>query len=160
MDWQDQLENLGIVVLAGLVGGVVGLEREFARKPAGLRTHIFVAAAAALLFVLAQSLVDHFQEKGEGALIQTDPLRVIEAVVVGVSFLGAGTIWRTDASVRGLTTAASLLATAAIGLAMAAREFVLAVGTAVFAVLVLQALARLEHRVLDKSDPGGGSRNA
>lgn len=148
VDWTCQLEHLGIIVMAGLAGGMIGLEREFAKKPAGLRTHIFVAASAALLLVLAQSLVDHFQRNGNDARIQTDPLRVIEAVVVGVSFLGAGTIWRTGANVRGLTTAASLLVTAAMGLAMAAREFVLAFGTALFAVVVLHVLALVERRML------------
>ena len=96
------------LLLASVLGGVVGWQRESADKPAGFRTHIIVCLGAALFTLV--SAVGFF---GSGA----DPARVASNIVVGIGFLGAGTIWRTGGSVQGLTTAASLWTVAAIGTA-------------------------------------------
>jgi putative Mg2+ transporter-C (MgtC) family protein len=140
-----QLQLLGSVVLALLAGAAVGAEREAAEKPAGLRTHMLVAAAAALFVGLGEGLVQGFA--AATGQIRTDPIRLIEALVTGVSFLGAGTILRRGhRNVEGLTTAASLLLTAAIGATVALRLYLLAAGVTVLTVLTLRGVARLERR--------------
>src|SRR5262245_19064185 len=89
-----QLEVLAEVAMAMLLGAVIGLERELAGKPAGLRTHMMVAGAAALLVSLGDVLRVRFGNRDDIDLVQSDPIRVVEAVITGVSFLGAGTIFR------------------------------------------------------------------
>jgi putative Mg2+ transporter-C (MgtC) family protein len=89
-----QLEILAYVALAMVLGAVLGVDREIAHRPAGLRTHMMVSGAAALLVALGELIVRNFEAEQGHTLIQTDPLRVIEAVITGVSFLGAGTILR------------------------------------------------------------------
>lgn len=128
-----------------LLGGVIGLEREIANRPAGFRTHMLVSGAAALLVGLGDALVTRFG--GGDALLRTDPIRIVEAIVTGVSFLGAGTIFRRGGEhVEGLTTAASLLLSAAIGIAVALRQWTLAIGVVVIALLVLRGVGALEKR--------------
>lgn len=135
----DQLKILGQIVLAMLLGGLIGINREYASKAAGLRTHIFVAGASSLLVCLSDSIVGHFDLEVNSRLIQTDPIRMIEAVVTGVSFLGAGTIIRHAKSqqVEGLTTAASMPLTSVIGVCVAVSQIILAVGATLLALLVL-----------------------
>ena len=146
-NWGLQLHQLGLVALAGLLGGVLGLEREFAGKPAGLRTHIFIAAAACLFMVLGRTMIVGFTAQGaEG--IDADPIRVMQAVLVGISFLGAGTIIEhRGARIEGLTTAASMLVIAGIGIAVAIGQLVLAVSVTLLALLVLVVLGWIEKRV-------------
>jgi putative Mg2+ transporter-C (MgtC) family protein len=137
-----QFQVLGHVALAMLLGGVVGVDREIADKPAGLRTHILVAGAAALLVSLGDVLVGRFDVEVKQGLVRSDPLRLIEAVVTGVSFLGAGTIIRQKASqhVHGLTTAASLLFIAAIGVTVALSQWVLAIALTALVLFILRLL--------------------
>ena len=133
----EQLQSLAYILLAMVLGALVGIERELADKPAGLRTHILVCGAAAFFVLLGNELIaDH--SKG-GTIIRSDPLRVIEAVVAGVSFLGAGTIFhrRHYRDVAGLTTAASLLFVAAIGVCVALARIPLAIGATALVVVVL-----------------------
>ena len=142
------LIDLGLIALAGLLGGVIGAEREFAGKPAGLRTHMLVCAAAALLMILATSVVNTFQEREAHNVIRADPVRVIHAIVIGISFLGAGTIVHEKGlSVEGLTTAASILLTAGIGIAVAVENIYLAIGTTIMALLVLLLVGFAERLV-------------
>jgi putative Mg2+ transporter-C (MgtC) family protein len=141
-----EIEILGEVALAMLLGAAIGLDRELAGKAAGLRTHMIVAGAAALLVGLGFSLI-------EGALVSravvaADPIRIIQAIVIGVSFLGAGTIFRDDRlEMQGLTTAASLLMSSGIGIAVALRQFTLAIGTVVLMAIVLRVVRHLEKRL-------------
>ena len=136
----QQLHILGYVALAMLLGGVIGVEREIAHKPAGLRTHMMVAGAAALLVALAEIIIRHFDVALAHAAIRPDPLRIIGAVITGVSFLGAGTIirHRSAEQVEGLTTAASLLFVAGVGVTVALSQLVLAVGVTVLAWFTLR----------------------
>jgi putative Mg2+ transporter-C (MgtC) family protein len=137
MDWATDLSSLGVVALAGGLGAILGLEREIADKPAGLRTHIFVCAGSALLMLLGDSVVDSFDTES-GGIINTDPIRVIQAIVIGISFLGTGTIVHQPGDrVEGLTTAASIFLTAGIGIAVAAERTLLATGTTLMGVGVL-----------------------
>jgi putative Mg2+ transporter-C (MgtC) family protein len=141
-EYGSQLQILGYVALAMVLGAFVGVDRELADKSAGLRTHMLVAGAAALLVSLGDVLVGHFDVEMSQGVVRTDPIRIIEAVVTGVSFLGAGTIIRQQASqhVHGLTTAASLLFVAAVGVTVALSQWVLAVGLTALVLLTLRLL--------------------
>ncbi|HMB21394.1 MAG TPA: MgtC/SapB family protein [Anaerolineales bacterium] len=127
-----ELQILGKIVVAAILGGLVGIEREFAERPAGLRTHMLVGATAAFFVLLADYMVSSFEPK---SIITADPVRVVEAIVVGISFLGAGTIlkYREEGQrvVEGLTTSASILSVAAIGIAVALGAYILAAGVAI-----------------------------
>lgn len=139
-----QLEALRDLILALLAGALLGAEREAAEKPAGLRTHMLVAAGAALFVAIGDALARGI-DPGSSTL-RSDPIRILEALVTGVSFLGAGTILRRErrGAVEGLTTAASLLVTAAIGAAIALDQFLLAAGATATTFVVLRLLPRLE----------------
>ena len=138
-----QFQILCHVVLSMVLGAAVGVDREVADKSAGLRTHMLVAGAATLFVSLGDVLVERFDVEMTHGVVRSDPLRIIEAVVTGVSFLGAGTIIRQQASsqVQGLTTAASLLFVAAIGVTVALLQWVLAVGLTVLLLIILRVLS-------------------
>ena len=144
---------VGEVGLAMLLGGLIGLEREAANKPAGFRTHMLVAGAAALLVALGHALVEAFQADAP-ARLQTDPIRIVEAVVTGVSFLGAGTIFRhaRGQHVEGLTTAAAMLLSAALGICVALERFALAVGITLLTLFVLRGVAFIDRWVHRRSN--------
>jgi len=143
----EELTLLWQILLAMALGGAIGLERELAGKPAGLRTNMLTAAAAALLAGLATSMVEAFSQQAElteGA-IRTDPIRVFEAVVTGLSFLGAGTIIRQRGEgVEGLTSAATILLTGSLGLAVALEQYALAIAVTAVVIIILVGLGRLE----------------
>lgn len=144
-----QLRVLAYVGLAMLLGAVIGIEREIEDKPAGLRTHMLVAGAATLFVALGDVMVRRFSVGLGSELVRSDPVRIIEAVVTGVGFLGAGTIVlrRAKDQVEGLTTAASILFTAAVGVCVALSQLVLAVGATVLALITLRGLGVLEKRL-------------
>lgn len=147
-DWQTQLVIIGQVVLAMILGGFIGFERELANKPAGFRTHTLVAGAAALFMAVAAAAPGYLHAHG---IVEVDPLRVAAAIVTGVSFLGAGTIFRSDGGnagkVGGLTTAATIWLSAAVGMAVAMGQLIVAVGVTVIALVVLRRLSVLDrHR--------------
>jgi putative Mg2+ transporter-C (MgtC) family protein len=148
MDWWTQFGIVAEVALAILLGGIIGIEREVANKPAGFRTHMLVAGAAALLVGLGDALVQSFDPGGDG-VVRSDPIRIVEAIITGISFLGAGTIFRHARTqhVEGLTTAASLLLSGAIGISVALRQFVLAFGATALAIAVLRGLKLIEDRI-------------
>jgi putative Mg2+ transporter-C (MgtC) family protein len=145
-DWTRELGALRTVAIAGGLAALLGWEREMARKPAGLRTHILVGAGSALLILLGDTAMVRFANQTGGELVEADPVRVLQAVIVGISFLGAGTIVHArGAAVEGLTTAASVLLTAAIGMAVALGRAPLAAMVTVGAVLVIYVLGRVER---------------
>lgn len=132
---------LGRLVVAALLAAVLGWEREQAGKSAGLRTHMLVGIAAALYTGLAEVAA---AELGGG---RADPIRAVQAVAMGIGFLGGGIIFvnhQTD-RVQGLTTAASVWATAAVGIAAGLAHFRLAAGATVLLAIVLHVLARFER---------------
>jgi putative Mg2+ transporter-C (MgtC) family protein len=147
MDISTELQILGKVAIAALLGGLVGLEREFAERPAGLRTHMLVGATAALFVMLSAQMISSFEPQD---IVTVDPVRVIEAIVVGVSFLGAGTIFKYtrqgEGVVEGLTTSASILSVAAIGIAVALDAFVLAIGAALLNLFINWGLRYIVDR--------------
>jgi len=144
-----QVRILIYVVIAMFLGAILGLERELQDKPAGLRTHMLVAGATALLVALGDVMVGHFDRILGNQLIQSDPTRIIQAVITGVAFLGAGTIIRSrsDNQVEGLTTAASILFTAGIGVCVALEQLVLAAGVTLLGLITLRLVLMVEARV-------------
>jgi putative Mg2+ transporter-C (MgtC) family protein len=128
----SDIELLARLALAALLGMLIGFEREHAGHTAGVRTHLLVAVGSALFTELS------FTAFGDGT--DADAARVAAQIVSGIGFLGAGAILRYGRVIRGLTTAASIWAVAALGMASGTGEYVLAVGGAV---IILVALAPL-----------------
>lgn len=134
------------VTLAMILGGLMGMERELAQKPAGLRTHMLVAGASSFLVVLGDIMIRNysgitlFEES-----VQADPIRIMDAIITGISFLGAGTIiFNDNDTVEGLTTAASILFAAAIGIAVALQQYLLATVLTILAIIILYGLGFIE----------------
>jgi len=127
-----------------LLGGVVGFEREWRKKPAGLRTHMLVALGAATLVLT--TLPVYTAALAEGAR-NTDPVHIIEAVVGGLGFLGAGSILRSGGNVEGLTTAGTLWLVGAVGLAAGFGEIRIAVLTVALGVAVLLGMQEVTRRI-------------
>jgi putative Mg2+ transporter-C (MgtC) family protein len=140
-------EDLGFLLrllVAAVLSGAVGWERERAGKLAGLRTHIVVGVASALYVCVSQ--VAAVGLRGPPGSIRVEPLQAIQAIAVGIGFLGAGVI-REGSGERGgtgLTTAATIWGTAALGIAAALEHYVLAVGAAALFLVVLHGLERFE----------------
>ena len=129
--------------LAFILGGVIGLEREKKGGNAGLRTHILVTIGSALVMLTSLYIYDTYQ--GEGVV---DPGRLAAGVVTGIGFLGAGTIIRSKEGIRGLTTAASIWISAAIGLAVGCGYFSAAIIVTGASYLALSLLKKLEKEVI------------
>lgn len=144
LDPEIELPLLIRLIVAGALAAVLGWEREAAHKPAGLRTHMLVGIASALFTVISELAVQDYP--GAGADLRADPLRVIQAVAIGIGFLGSGVIFvaKSGDYVLGLTTAASIWATAATGIAVGLGHYVLAVGSTVLLLLVLRVMARFD----------------
>ena len=151
MRWDMQLFALGEIVLAMFLGGMIGFEREAANKPAGLRTHMLVAGGAALLVALGNIIVLEFGQNIPTDNLRSDPIRIIQAIIVGISFLGAGTIFRREKGdeIEGLTTSASILFTAGVGIAVALEQFLLAISSTVLLLLITRILGLVENRIWD-----------
>ena len=149
LEWNPQFELILNIAIAILLGGLIGLEREIANRPAGFRTHMLVAGAAALLVGLADVLAHRFTVEDYAEVLRIDPIRIVEAIITGVSFLGAGTIFRRsqDEVIVGLTTAASILLASAIGIAVALEQYILAIGVTILCLIVLKMMSYIEHRV-------------
>lgn len=147
---QDELDILLKVVVAVCLGGLIGIERELAKKPAGIRTHMFVAGAATLVMSVSTVLINDFNRTFGN--VQSDPVRVIEAIIVGISFIGAGTVLKSekDHNVYYLTTAASILFAAGIGITVALELFGLAVCLTVLVILINSAVGGVEQKYLGK----------
>jgi putative Mg2+ transporter-C (MgtC) family protein len=121
-----QLDIALRLLLSAVLGATIGLEREMHAHPAGMRTHLLVSLGAAMFTVV--SIYGFLEVAGPGQPGVVDPTRIAAQIVSGIGFLGAGAILKYGASIRGLTTAGSLWATAAIGMAAGAGQLVVAVG--------------------------------
>lgn len=133
------------LLIAGLLGGFIGWEREVSNHPAGFRTHILVCMGSTLIMLLS---IYGFNEWMEHENVRMDPARLAAQVISGIGFLGAGTILRHGFTVTGLTTAASLWVVAAIGLAVGAGFYFASVMTTVFVLISLVFLNRMEMVML------------
>ncbi|HMJ05850.1 MAG TPA: MgtC/SapB family protein [Chthoniobacterales bacterium] len=144
----EEVQILLQALAAMALGGVLGWERESSGKWAGFRTHMLVCVSATLFVRLGQLLIEDSTAHFAAGTLRADPTRLIEAIAAGISFLGAGTIFRERSGVRmkGLTTAASLLVVAPIGVAVALHRYLIAVGVTLIALFILRTLRRLEER--------------
>jgi putative Mg2+ transporter-C (MgtC) family protein len=159
-DWQAQLVVVGTCAYAMLLGGAIGVERELKNRPAGFRTHMLIAGAAALLIGLGEILGGRFGASDYRDIVRVDPIGLIQATVAAVGFLGAGTIFRSEQGsvVTGITTAASLLMAATIGIAAGLHKFVLAFAATLLTLIVLMAVSWIERRFGERKGgaPGDG----
>ena len=128
------------LLLSSLIAGAIGFERERHGRAAGFRTHILVGVGSCLVMLTGLYLMEIYAGQ-----VSLDPTRMAAQVISGIGFLGAGTILRFRASVRGLTTAASLWAVGGVGLAVGAGFVHGAILTGFIVILVLFAFSRLEH---------------
>ena len=144
--WESQVSVVARIAFAMLLGGLIGLEREIKDRPAGFRTHTLVAAAAAMLTGMGEMMLAQAQHNEER--VQIDPFRLVEAVIAGVAFIGAGTmIAQRGRTIAGITTAASLLMVAVIGVAVGFGHGWLALLATLLTLAVLSVLAWMERRV-------------
>lgn len=132
------------IFIAGLLGGAIGLEREYRAKEAGFRTHFLVSLGSALFMILSHSGFDNILQ--EATNVSLDPSRIASQVVTGIGFIGAGIIIFQKHVVHGLTTAAGLWVTSAIGLTCGSGMFALATSATVMVLICLEAL----HLILRK----------
>lgn len=132
------------LLLATVLGGVIGLQRESINRPAGFRTHTLVATGSALVMLVS---IYGFGQAGQ----LSDPARLAAQVVSGIGFLGAGTILKEGSTIRGLTTAASLWVVSGIGLAVGAGFFGGAVVATVLVYVSLSSLGRLDKYLFHRS---------
>jgi putative Mg2+ transporter-C (MgtC) family protein len=132
------------LLLATILGGLIGLERESLNRPAGFRTHILVCVGSTLTMLVSTFLYEMYSAVG------VDPGRIAAQVVSGIGFLGAGTIIREGATVKGLTTAASLWTVASIGLAIGSGYYYGAAWATVLVFLTLISLAKVEDYIAKK----------
>lgn len=126
------------LLVAAALGGIIGLEREAGHRPAGLRTYMLVSLGSCLFTILS---IQAFPIEGA----TRDTARVAAQVVVGIGFIGAGTVWRSQDAVKGLTTAAGLWVAAAIGMAVGTGFMLLAAATTIIVLLILTVLRRFER---------------
>jgi len=146
--WGHSLLRLAV---AAALGAVIGAEREFDEKAAGLRTHILVSVGAALFTLISAYGFSGIVENGK--VVSYDPSRIAAQVVTGIGFLGAGVIFRSGISIRGLTTAASLWLVAAIGMASGAGYWAGAVIGTVVGIVALRPLEWLKHFAIPHRGP-------
>lgn len=132
------------ISIAAILGGIIGLERNYRAKEAGFRTHFLVALGSALFMVISQ--YGFTFEMTEGAKVSFDPSRIASQVVTGIGFIGAGTIIFQKHVVKGLTTAAGVWVTAAIGLACGAGMYAIATAATLFVLICLEILSVLVTR--------------
>ena len=140
--WALRLDLLFKLLLAVLLGGAIGLERELSGKPAGLRTNILICVGSALIMDLSMSLASGDLEVRPG-----DPGRIAAQVISGIGFIGAGTIMQARGTVIGLTTAATIWVVAAIGLTIGSGHVFEATAATVLVTVVLTVLGNIEYRL-------------
>ena len=132
------------LLLATLLGAIIGAEREYTHRPAGIRTHMLVALGACAVMITGEMIFGLYLPLGASP----DPARMAAQVIAGVGFLGAGTILREGSSIRGLTTAASVWAVACLSVAVGAGFYIVGIAGAVLMMITLVAVERLQKRFL------------
>lgn len=136
---------LARLVMAAVLSGIVGYEREFHGRAAGFRTHILLCIGSTLVMLTSIHIFEIYN-----ARVPCDPGRIAAGVVTGIGFLGAGTIMHSKSSVRGLTTATSLWVVAGIGLAVGSGMYFASVATTVITMITLLFFSRMEHAMIRK----------
>ena len=135
------------LLLATFLGALIGLEREVKRKGAGLQTYSLVALGCCLFTIVSFELFNSFFAQSG---VSFDPSRIIQAIAIGIGFIGAGVIFRQSSGTVGLTTAAGLWTTAAIGITVGVKIYFLAIFATLLAVLILVGFGELEEKIFGK----------
>jgi putative Mg2+ transporter-C (MgtC) family protein len=141
------IEVLQRLLLAAVLGGALGFERELRQKSAGLRTNMLIAVGSAVFTMMSHEVAER---------VGADPGRLTAQIVTGIGFLGAGAIMRTDSGIYGLTTAATIWVNAAVGVAAGGGEFrlaLMATGMTLAVLLALEPLERLIERWFGRPEP-------
>jgi putative Mg2+ transporter-C (MgtC) family protein len=131
----------GRLLGAAMLGAVIGIEREWRARPAGLRTHILTSLAAAVFTILTIEITTGILTAGDNA--QADPVRIVEAVTAGVAFLAAGAIIQGRGQVQGLTTGAGMWLAGAIGVAAGLGQWLVGVMATIIGLVVIVVLGKL-----------------
>ena len=142
-----EAEYLGQLILALVLGALIGVERELAKKTAGVRTYSLVSLGSALFSIISL----HALEFNNIAAINFDPTRIAAQIVVGVGFIGGGLIIFDQTKITGVTTAAGLWIAAAIGMAVGFRFYYLSIAASVLAIFIFIILWVLEEKIIKKA---------
>ncbi len=147
--WELNNELTWIIrlVFAGILGGLIGFDREFHGRDAGFRTHVLVSVGACLMVVISESFAVKYNPEVSGGILRLDPSRVAAQIVTGIGFLGAGAIIKEGATVKGLTTAACLWVAAGMGMAVGTGLYFAASFTAVLSLFALLVLKKVERYI-------------
>ena len=147
--WARLTESAALekLIVSLLLGGLVGFEREWKGRPAGLRTHVLVCIGSTIMLIAAQRAIINFGEVSEIGRLVLDPNRIAAGIITGIGFLGAGAILRTGDFIRGLTTAATIWFVAALGIVIGNGAFGLAIVSTALVLIVLEGLDVIEHRI-------------
>ncbi|QVK19548.1 MgtC/SapB family protein [Mycoplasmatota bacterium] len=146
INFTDYLENVFKILIAAILGGLIGLERGNKNRPAGLRTHTLVSVGACIVMITSFDIFERYHHLGN-----FDPARLGAQVISGIGFLGAGTIIRNGINVKGLTTAASLWVVACIGLTVGSGMYLISISAAIIVYFTLFALGNFELRHMMKN---------
>jgi putative Mg2+ transporter-C (MgtC) family protein len=141
------LEIIFRLILASILGGAVGLEREVHGRPAGVRTYLLLSLGSALIMIISEYLFHQYRGGVPGINLQVDPGRIAAQAIAGIGFLGAGVIIRSQDTIRGLTTAACVWVVCAVGLTIGAGFYFYGSAVAAITVLSLVGLKPLEKRL-------------
>jgi len=145
-----QVQIILQLVIAVFLGGLVGLEREYKGKEAGLQTCSLVSLGSCLFTIVSASLFYFFKDLPG---VSFDPSRIVLAVCTGIGFIGAGVIIYRQFHIEGLTTAAGLWLVSAIGVAVGARMYLVALSGTVLAIIILIVFGELEKGIVRKNKP-------
>lgn len=147
---ESQLWILLDVLIASILAAIVGFERERKDRPAGMRTNMIVGGASCLLVSLSVPLTAFMVGHESSKIITSDPIRIIQALVVGLGFIGGGTILKLtdEKEVKGITTAATLLYTSALGICVALGQYYVAVGVVILILVINFLLDKLLDRIM------------
>ncbi len=135
------------LLVATFLSGLIGLEREFHGRAAGLRTHILVCLGATIIMASSQTIQTHFALQGSDSVFRIDPWRLAAGIVTGIGFLGGGTILKSNDLIRGLTTAACVWFIAAIGIVVGLGLYIPAAMGTIVAFFVLIGLDPIGHKI-------------
>ena len=148
-DFSTEMRVFLDVFIASCLAGIIGFEREIGDKPAGIRTNMLVGGAVAMLVSLGEIIVFRFENTGLSEYVNTDPIRIIQAIIVGVSFIGAGTVLQiqSEYKIKYLTTAATILMSTGIGISVALHWYWLAVSVTLFVLIINYVMAWIGQKL-------------
>jgi putative Mg2+ transporter-C (MgtC) family protein len=143
----EQIDIAGKLLTATVLGGLIGIEREFHGRAAGLRTHILVCLGSTIIMACANTMFDRFVPQGADSVFRIDPWRIAAGIVTGIGFLGGGTILKSNDLIRGLTTAACVWFMAAIGIIVGLGQYIPAIIGTLIGLAVLVGLDPVGHKI-------------